>query len=295
MLRTDLARIALNKALEYRNLANIELTDSFCVHDRVEGLGIREVRFVEIPSLEEWYWKDEEKLIIGSLRPDGRQAFNCAHGFGHHVFGHGMCITSVQDATRDKRIFDPKEYLADMFAAFFLMPKSTVCNGFARRNWSISSATPLQIYEVACWLGVGYGTLIEHMCRSLKLINRTYADRLLKVTPMAIREHILGRKIAQKVILVDTHWTGRPIDLEVGDLIVLRDSLSFDGPGLTPAGICRYGACYEALLPSSSTILTDNESEWCVPVRISRMSYRGMNIFRFEEDPDYEPQTLSFD
>src|SRR4051794_12498608 len=82
--KNELAREALRQALQARTRQKLELTDAIAIFDVTERLGIEEVRFVDIPSLEELYWKDERKILVSSHRPAGRQAFNCAHGLGHH-------------------------------------------------------------------------------------------------------------------------------------------------------------------------------------------------------------------
>ena len=89
MERRKIIQRALTTALRIRQRANVPLTDAICIFDFVERNGIDEVHFFNIPSLEEVYWKQARKIIVSSLRPPGRQGFNCAHGFGHQVFGHG--------------------------------------------------------------------------------------------------------------------------------------------------------------------------------------------------------------
>jgi hypothetical protein len=49
---------ALTTALKIRQKAKIPLTDALCIYDFAESNGIAEVRFTDIPSLEEFYWKD---------------------------------------------------------------------------------------------------------------------------------------------------------------------------------------------------------------------------------------------
>jgi hypothetical protein len=288
-MRTELARTALKRALDCRQSNKIELKDSFCVFDVAEASGIEEIRFLQLPTLEELYWKDEKKLLLGSLRPAGRQAFSCAHGFGHHVFGHGMCISAVNEGTKCRTgEFQPNEFLAEMFAGFFLMPKTTVCNGFHRRGWDASRPQPLQTYVVAGWLGVGYTTLVQHMCGTLKLIDRRYADRLMAIKPAAVREHVFGRKKPGRMWIVDKHWTGRPVDVEVGDTIVLAGDLELTGVNLVPDGACRLGECVRSIAPGSSARIVAGNSDLVLPVRVSRRDYQGRNIFRFDEDPDHE-------
>ena len=198
-IKKQLAQDALRKALQIRQKAKIPLTDALCVYDVVEANGISEVRFVDIPSLEELYWQDDDRIFVSALRPSGRQAFNCAHGFGHHVFGHGNCITGVSSNGFKSGPFDADEFTADSFAGFLLMPRTTVSHGFAVRGLKLERCTPLQVYTVACWLGVGYTTLVHHMRDTLKLISRSRAESFLKVTPKEIRAQLIGRETSENV------------------------------------------------------------------------------------------------
>lgn len=288
MSKIDLARKALGDALKLRSDNEIQLTDALSIYDLAEQIGVREVRFVEIPSLEEMYWKNEKTIFVSSLRPAGRQAFSCAHGLGHHVYGHGMCIASVSESENcDKD--HPDEFLAEVFAGFLLMPKSTVCHGFHCRGWDAKSCTPLQVQAVATWLGVGYATLVQHMYHSLKLISRNYADRLLAISPAKIRLHVLGSVGIGQMVMVDEKWTGRPVDIDVGDTLVLKDKIIFNGANLEFYGHNRLGSSVVAKMPGLANLYIPG-TEDSLAVRVSRKAYHGRNKFRFEEDPDYDFQ-----
>jgi hypothetical protein len=55
----------------------------------------------------------------------------------------------------------------------------------------------------------------------LNLIPRAHAEALLRVKPKQIRAEFMGRETSENVIAVDPHWTGCPIDIEVGNLVML--------------------------------------------------------------------------
>ena len=67
------------------------------------------------------------------------------------------------------------------------MPKAAVEHGFKVRGYVPAAATPQQIYAVAGWLGVGYGTLIHHMRISLDLLSEQKTKALLSIPPKRIR------------------------------------------------------------------------------------------------------------
>jgi hypothetical protein len=289
-MKSELAHLALTKAIQIRKQASVPLTDSICVYDLAESEGIQEIRFVDIPSLEELYWKNEKTILISSLRPIGRQAFNCGHGFGHHVFGHGMCITSLSSGNYTGKAFDPNEFLVNCFSDFLLMPKTTVCHGFAVRGWDIKKCTSYHIYVIATWLGVGYGTLIQHMRDTLKLISLSHAEELLKTKPLQLRSHILGKKTTGNLTIVDDHWKGRPVDISAGDFLLLPDEMKFEGKCLQSYEENMFGLIIQGVIPGCNGRLWSEKADWSIPVRVSRPKYIGRNIFRFEEDPDYESE-----
>ena len=82
-----------------------------------------EVRFMALSSLEGIYSPAPKPVIVlGSERPAGRRAYTCAHEIGHNEFEHGTRIDEyVNDHTPANN--DPDEFLANIFAAFLLMPK----------------------------------------------------------------------------------------------------------------------------------------------------------------------------
>lgn len=287
MTKAELARKALIDALALRIANGIPLTDSVSIFDLSEKIGIREVRFVPIPSLEELYWKDEKRIFVSSLRPGGRQRYSCAHGLGHHHYGHGTCIMSVEQAEQSASKFQPDEFLAEVFAGFLLMPKSTVLSGFNSRGWKHVSCNPLQVMAVSSWLGVGYSALIRHMTSSLSLISADYAKRLLAVGPAKIKQHLFGSAVKGDLILVDEEWSGRPIDLQVGDTAILPSGTEFEGESIATGIIPRNGMSIVGIRPGISQVRFPSSGK-VQPVRVARKEFQGRNCFRFDEDPDYE-------
>src|SRR5947209_14102365 len=86
------AMAAMSAALQLRQSEGFGLWAPVCPYDLAEKLGI-EVRFIDLPSMEGMYCKNPNPIIlVSSLRPAGRQGFNCAHELGHHVFKHGTHV-----------------------------------------------------------------------------------------------------------------------------------------------------------------------------------------------------------
>jgi Zn-dependent peptidase ImmA (M78 family) len=284
--RKELVQGAFRKALQLRQECRVALTDAVCIYDLAEANGIREVRFVDIPGFEELYCRERACILVSSLRPTGRRAFNCAHGFGHHVFGHGNCITSVS-LNGSQPHFNEQEFLADAFASGFLMPRTTVSHAFSARGWPIQQATCEHVYVVASWLGVGYETLISHMRDTLRLIPPAQAALLLKTQPKQIRAELIGQATNNNVLVVDQGWTGRPVDVAVGDILIVPINADVEGNEVELVERRRDNKLYRAVNPGTASRIEIGVENWSAFIRVSRSRYCGRNIFRHLEDPDY--------
>ena len=189
--KIELARKAYTVAIKERKRAGIGLTSPICVFDLIHQAGI-EVRFQNISSMEGLYYNDGKPLIlISSCRPRGRVAFNCAHEYGHHVFGHGDRIDEVIDSTSKKQ-WEPDEFLADCFAGFFLMPKIAISKAFAVRGWNVAECTSDQAFVISGYMGVGYKSLLTHMYYSLKSISYEHFNQLNSFSPKALKSSFTG-------------------------------------------------------------------------------------------------------
>lgn len=158
-------------------------------------------------------------IVLASNRPLGRTAFTCAHEIGHHIFGHGATVEEIVEE-RDSSTLAPAEVQADSFAANLLMPRSAVVHAMAVRGIKAAAIAPAQVFQLASWLGVGYASLISHMCHQLKLVNYGEAKRLKKNEPRTTKALITGVSSGRHdAILVDAHWGTRSIDCRVDDYV----------------------------------------------------------------------------
>ncbi len=256
-----------------------------CVYDLADEIGV-DVRFLPYSSMEGMYCKNPDPIIlVSSLRPAGRQAFNCAHELGHHVFKHGIHVDEVIDLQSSKKRYNPEEFLADSFASFLLMPKSAVSRAFTIRGWDPRLCTPLQMYTIAGWFGVGYNSLIRHMSETLNLLPQAHANNLAKVLPKKIRSRYLGRDVNEDLILVDTHWSDRSIDIQVGDYIHLPINTLSEGKCIQLQGQDQKGSLFCSITPGIGR-LYQPDTGWSAFVRVSRRGYVGRNMFRHLEDDD---------
>lgn len=274
--RDDLARSAVTAALRLRNQHRLPLDTPICPIDLALAVGV-DVRFEALPSLEGMYSPDGPAVILGALRPRGRRSYTCAHELGHHVFGHGLRIDELldDDAPREK---DEAEYVADRFAAALLMPKFAVARAFTDRGWNVATCSPEQIFTIAGLFGVGYTTLIGTLQGTLGMLPPSAAQALRKATPKKIRARAVGTQ-ATGLVIVDEHWSARPVDAEVGDTILVPPDTTADNGVLerTEDGVLM------ARAPGITTITSGTS---ITEVRVARAAYTGLALYRHLGEPD---------
>ena len=278
----------MTKSLEVRRRAGKDVSSPICVFGLCEEIGVS-VRFVEI-SMEGMYDKGPPpRILLSALRPLPRRIYSCGHELGHHAFGHGTTVDRLLEEAAGPSPYSPEEFLADTFSAFLLMPALGVRRAFARRGWKPASASPLQIYTVACSFGVGSGTLIRHLCSSLRMISASRADVLLRAQPRTIRAQVLGRPAADPLIIADEHWELPTLDAEVGYHLLLPKG-SEAGPGAIAAQCDRTdGRLFRAVCPGIVRVSRPG-TDWAAFVRVSRPQFAGLCRYRhLEECDDDEP------
>jgi hypothetical protein len=283
--RGELARQGLRGALETRRRAKVSKADPICVYDLAERLGV-EVRFCSGNSFGGMYAKASKTVLVPALRPPGRQAFTCGHELGHWYFGHGNQIDEL-NAIEHNSGGTPQERLVNIYGGYLLMPPWAVKDAFARREWKPAECSPVQFYAVACQLGVGYETLVQHLRWSLALIAPGLAYELLKTGPKQLRELLLGHDGARHLVLADRAWTKVAVDLQVGDKVILPDGVRLEGKSALIVERREVGTVVEGLRPGI-TRAEISEDSWSIFVRVSRKDFVGRSTFRHLEDPDAE-------
>lgn len=284
--RTQLAREALAAALALRNRTGRGLVEPICIYDFAESLKL-EVRFADIPSLEGMYsHAPRPAILLGAERPAGRRVYTCAHEIGHHHFGHGTRVDELRPDNDEQSVFDPEEFLAQSFAGFLLMPKLALCNAFATRGWQPTHATEEQIYRISNLFGVTYRGLVCHMAHALGLLSRPLEERLLQAKLKDIRGTFVSDPNRQ-LVLVDRYWKGRPIDLELGDVVHAPAATICEGGCVRHIETNPAGELFEAVAPGHGR-LEHVGSGWANFLRISRRYFVGRSIYRHLEEASNE-------
>jgi Zn-dependent peptidase ImmA (M78 family) len=281
--RRVLATQAMQAASATRARAKLDQVSPICVYAVCEALGLT-VRFNNI-NMEGMYQRGAPPRIhLSARRPLARRAYNCAHELGHHVFGHGSTIDELREDAKAQPWEDPKEFLADTFAGFILMPIIGIRRAFSVRGWTPEAATPVQMFTIACDFGVGYSTLLTHLSIGLTILPRTRAAALQRITPRALRADIVGALTPGPLIVADHHRASPTLDVEVKTLVLLPPGTQVAGGGLATERGVASGRLFRAVLPG---IVQVRAGAWATFVRIAPEGYVGLAQYRhLEEDPD---------
>lgn len=281
--RRALATQAMQAAAATRAQAKLDQAGPICIYGLCEVLGIA-VRFNNI-NMEGMYQRGlPPRIHLSARRPLPRRVYNCAHELGHHVFGHGSSIDELREDAKAQPWEDPKEFLADTFAGFALMPIIGLRRAFSVRGWTPETATPTQIFTIACEFGVGYATLVTHLSAGVNMLSRGRAAALQRVTPKALRMDILDALTPEPLIVADRHRTAPTVDVEVKTLLLLPPNTEVAGPGLAFERDLATGRLFRAVKPG---IVQASAGAWAVFVRIAPEAYVGLAQYRhLEEDLD---------
>jgi len=287
--RRPLATQAMQAATATRAKAKLDQGSPICIYGLCETLGIT-VRFNNI-NMEGMYQRGvPPRIHLSARRPLPRRTFNCAHELGHHVFGHGSSIDELREDAKAQPWEDPKEFLADTFAGFILMPIIGLRRAFSVRGWNPETATPEQMFIAACEFGVGYTTLLTHLWAGVNMLSRGRATALQRMTPKALRASILGALTPDPLVVVDRHRTVPFLDAEVQTLLLLPAGTDVAGGGLIFEQDLEAGRLFRAVKPG---IFQAAAGDWAVFVRIAPIQknepygYIGLAQYRhLEEDTD---------
>ena len=283
--KAELATRAVREAARLRARLGVGATLSACPFDAAMELGVV-VWLHALPSLEGMYSPGPKPAVVLSTdRPKGRIRHTCAHELGHHVFGHG---TSVDELSRGgRRAWKPEEFVADRFATALLMPKLAVAAAIRRRGWNAAKLSPKQAFVVAQDFGVGYASFISHLERTLKMVDPQAAEGLRRSGRElgSLRNAVAGFEVDRDVFVGDEHWGARPIDVEVGDIVVVPPDSLFSGRcvrvACDPVSHLRGVAAGEGQLKLRTR-------KRAIAVRVSRAGFTGLARYRHMGEPDDE-------
>jgi hypothetical protein len=266
---------AARSAARMRTQLGYGPADAACPIDMCIRLDL-DVWFQAQPSLEGIYTPgDPPVVIISSLRPAGRRRYTAGHELGHHAHGHGASLDAqLSDETK------VDEFVANRFARALLMPQLVVANAYSRRGWAPGMTTAAQAFVVAQDLGVGFTTLLDHMCQTLRFLYSSTVKELARKPLPKLRAELFGDAVDYDLFPVDQFWGTRPLDVEIGDVITAPKGSTIDGSCIDVGGNTLRAArtgCAILAIPGRIGTIT---------VRVSRRDFVGRARYRHLEDPD---------
>lgn len=279
----ELARKAAIEAQRVRSILGAGLVKPIDPVQAAEACGCQ-IWYKSLGSLEGVYSPEPRPtIILGSERPAGRRAYSCGHELGHHVFGHGYKIEELESQTKSCAKH-PDEYIADMFAGYLLMPQTAVRKALKDRGYS-QNLSPFEAFKLASYFGVGYSTIVNHMAWTLRLIDTSHANELLKVKPKQIKTSY-GVSTGSELVIADFLWCDRAVDLEVGDTLALPLGVKVEASG--EVNFDKEVADNSMFNASKSGIARAycDSRKWAVNIRISRKNYDGLAQYRFLSDEE---------
>jgi len=271
---------AVKEAERLRIKANISPTISVDPIDVAIEVCQCRVLFHPIPSLEGVYSPvPTPTIVIDSEMPTSRQSNTCAHELGHHILENGTRIDDVK-SIQSKRI---EELSAELFAGYFLMPKLAVKEAITQRGFVLQDLTPEQAYRIACYFGVGYSNLLTYMNYSLRMIPYRLMKALQNVQLKEIKaNYFVSPQVS--MIMVDTFWVGRAINLKVGDFLLAPINFELEAAkSLRIVEEVKGLLKFEAIAPGYNRIF-ESTSGWTADIRVSRKNYVGLARYRFLEE-----------
>lgn len=274
-------RDAILKASQLRKQLGVGMFQPINVFDACTNMSV-DVRFVDL-NMEGFYVVQNGKpsILISIQRPLPRRTFTCGHELGHHVFGHGSKLDILSDDRGHTTVKDNDEILVDAFAGAFLMPIGAIQAEFAKRNWNIQIASPINFYTICSVFGVGYQTLVVH-CKVNGLINEIKATELLKLTPSKIfKSHFGAVEVKSYFKVIDEYFEPSVVDLEVSNYVILPHRTLLEGEFLEKMGTSNLGCIYIARIPGIFSACYSGKSYF---IRIQKENYIGLAEYRHLEN-----------
>jgi Zn-dependent peptidase ImmA (M78 family) len=125
-----------------------------------------------------------------------RLRFTAAHELGHHEYGEDAAIDVVVGPSSD-----PREQVANAFAASFLMPRAAM-----RQRASGKEITPELVVDIASDFGVSYQTLVYRL-HNLHLLPGGAVDRdvLLAERSAVLTNSLRAQRLEERSLLPDDY------------------------------------------------------------------------------------------
>lgn len=130
-------------------------------------------------------------ILITTERPLSIQRYTAAHELGHWIL-HNDDYTGDTDAMVVGGAYSPREHMAQVFGAAFLMPRPLVHRTLRRLGMKRGGhVSPAVAYQAARDMGVSYEAALTQM-KTLKIINEAEYASLKSISPITIKTQLSG-------------------------------------------------------------------------------------------------------
>jgi len=162
-------------------------------------------------------------IMITTRRQPAVQRYTAAHEIGHWTLDHGHAWFDDEEAIL-RPSAPERERIAQLFAAYLVMPPPLVEATARHHGIEVGSAEPSQAYLAARDMRVSYEAAVRQMTE-LEVISGQDRDRLLLVSPMAAKRalaHGIRPVVGNADIWpIDERWNGAHLDVTTHDEIVI--------------------------------------------------------------------------
>lgn len=275
---------AIKSSTKVRNRLGLNLFEPLNIYDTCTENGVT-VRIVNI-NMEGIYVKADKQnrptILLSNDRPITRRVFTCAHEYGHHFFGHGSKIDTLDYTSKYTSVQDQEELLVNAFAGSLLMPIAGVQSEFIKRKWNPNTSSPINFYTISSYFGVGYQTLIYH-CKVNKIISYNKMQSLLKYTPAKIFKEVFSSDYENSHFKhFDNFSQPTIVDIEVSNYLILPHEALVNSDYLIAIKKTTCGTIYSANKVGVSEVASSNFSK-NITIRIESKNYVGLSEYRHLE------------
>jgi hypothetical protein len=275
---------AIRKAEQVRHDLKQGSFSAINIFESCANLGLT-VRFIDV-NMEGMYVSQNNgtspTILLSNQRPLPRRVFTCAHELGHHVFGHGTRVDTINERA-ESNSYDADELLVDAFAGALLMPVGGIQKEFSRRKWKPSEVSHIHFFIISSVFGVGYQTLVTHCCFN-GIIDENKKTELLKYTPSKILQSVTNNELRSAHFkIIDDSSQLTTIDLEVSNYIFLPAMMRIESDHLTKQEETLIGTQFIAERPGIARVKCLN-SGYGFFIRIQNLNYVGLAEYRHLEN-----------
>lgn len=163
-------------------------------------------------------------VMLTTERDVSVQRYTAAHEIGHWALDSGELDALDDDLTVHGVNPSEREFLAQIFAAYFLMPPTAVYASMTKLSITARGIGPRDAYAVSRELGASYEATVRHL-HSLDIVDVRRERELLEVSRLAAMTQLAHgmrpRDGRADVWMVDERWHQEHVEVNVNDQVVI--------------------------------------------------------------------------